>query len=179
MRINERPLNTYAYSKFLFDEYLRPLFPSLKSPVVGLRYFNVYGPREQHKGKMASVAYHLRNQLQSGDTVRLFEGFDGYACGEQMRDFIHIDDVVAVNLWLLDNPCVVVFLIVAPAGPRVLMKSRRQLLHTISVVESSIYLSQTISRVFIKVILRLILASFAKLDLIRLFCQSNKVSNSI
>lgn len=103
-RENEHPLNAYAYSKFLFDEHLRPLLGSINSPVVGLRYFNVYGPREQHKGSMASVAYHMQQQLKGGDTVRLFEGCDGYGPGGQERDFIHVDDVVAVNLWLLDHP---------------------------------------------------------------------------
>ena len=100
----ERPLNMYAYSKFLFDCHLRPLLPGIESQVVGLRYFNVYGPREQHKGGMASVAFHLNNQLRENGRVRLFEGSDGYDAGEQRRDFIHVDDVVAVNLWLLDNP---------------------------------------------------------------------------
>jgi ADP-L-glycero-D-manno-heptose 6-epimerase len=103
-RENEHPLNAYAFSKFLFDEHLRPQLRSLSSPVVGLRYFNVYGPREQHKGSMASVAFHMRQQLKTGDTVRLFEGSDGYGPGAQERDFIHVDDVVAVNLWLLDHP---------------------------------------------------------------------------
>lgn len=103
-RENEHPLNAYAYSKFLFDEHLRPQLSNTKSPVVGLRYFNVYGPREQHKGSMASVAYHMQQQLKGGDTVRLFEGSDGYGPGDQKRDFIHVDDVVAVNLWLLDHP---------------------------------------------------------------------------
>ncbi len=100
----ERPLNMYAYSKFLFDCHLRPLLPNIKSQVAGLRYFNVYGPREQHKGSMASVAYHFKNQLAESGRLRLFEGSDGYSPGEQRRDFIHVDDVVAVNLWLLDNP---------------------------------------------------------------------------
>jgi ADP-L-glycero-D-manno-heptose 6-epimerase len=103
-RGNEHPLNAYAFSKFLFDEHLRPQLESISSPVVGLRYFNVYGPREQHKGSMASVAFHMQQQLKSGDTVRLFEGSDGYGPGGQERDFIHVDDVVDVNLWLLDNP---------------------------------------------------------------------------
>ena len=103
-RENEHPLNAYAFSKFLFDEHLRPLLPGIGSPVVGLRYFNVYGPREQHKGGMASVAFHMQQQLKTGDTVRLFEGSDGYGPGGQERDFIHVDDVVAVNLWLLDHP---------------------------------------------------------------------------
>ncbi len=103
-RGNEHPLSAYAFSKFLFDEHLRPQLKSIISPVVGLRYFNVYGPREQHKGGMASVAFHMQQQLQIGDTIRLFEGSDGYGPGGQERDFIHVDDVVAVNLWLLDNP---------------------------------------------------------------------------
>ena len=103
-RVNERPLNAYAFSKFLFDEHLRPLLKDIQSPVVGLRYFNVYGPREQHKGSMASVAFHMHKQLKTGDTVHLFEGSDGFGPGGQERDFIHVDDVVAVNLWLLDHP---------------------------------------------------------------------------
>lgn len=103
-RGNEHPLNAYAYSKFLFDEHLRAQLNDLQSPVVGLRYFNVYGPREQHKGSMASVAFHMQQQLKTGDTVRIFEGSDGYGPGGQERDFIHVDDVVAVNLWLLDHP---------------------------------------------------------------------------
>ncbi len=100
----ERPLNMYAYSKFLFDCHVRPLLANAKSQVAGLRYFNVYGPREQHKGSMASVAWHFYNQLNESGRVRLFEGSEGYGPGEQQRDFIHVDDVVAVNLWLLDNP---------------------------------------------------------------------------
>ena len=103
-RENEHPLNAYAFSKFQFDVHLRPLLAGIQSPVVGLRYFNVYGPREQHKGSMASVAFHMREQLKTGDNVRLFEGCDGYDPGGQERDFIHVDDVVAVNLWLLDHP---------------------------------------------------------------------------
>lgn len=103
-RRNEHALNAYAFSKFLFDEHLRPLLKGIRSPVVGLRYFNVYGPREQHKGSMASVAFHMQQQLKTGDTVCLFEGSDGYGPGGQERDFIHVDDVVAVNLWLLDHP---------------------------------------------------------------------------
>lgn len=105
-RGNEHPLNAYAFSKFLFDEHLRPQLRGLRSPVVGLRYFNVYGPREQHKGSMASVAFHMQQQLKAGDAVRLFEGSDGYGPGGQERDFIYVDDVVAVNLWLLEHPAV-------------------------------------------------------------------------
>lgn len=103
-RNNEAPLNVYGYSKFLFDQYVRRRLPNALSQVAGLRYFNVYGPREQHKGSMSSVAFHLQRQLKEGDVVRLFEGHDGYGNGEQRRDFIYVGDAVAVNLWLLDNP---------------------------------------------------------------------------
>ncbi|MGC8731788.1 MAG: ADP-glyceromanno-heptose 6-epimerase [Halothiobacillaceae bacterium] len=102
-RENEHPLNVYAFSKFQFDQYVRAL-PRHESQVVGLRYFNVYGPREQHKGSMASVVYHFHHQLLTTGKLRLFAGTEGYADGEQRRDFIHVDDVVAVNLWLLDHP---------------------------------------------------------------------------
>ena len=87
-RENEGPLNVYGYSKFLFDEYVRRRLPNLKSQVVGLRYFNVYGPREGHKGTMASVAFHLNNQMLRGENPKLFEGTDGYENGGQMRDFV-------------------------------------------------------------------------------------------
>lgn len=100
----EAPLNVYGYSKFLFDQVLRRHLGELTAPVVGLRYFNVYGPNEQHKGRMASVAFHNMNQLRAEGHVRLFGGWDGYANGGQMRDFIHVDDVVGVNLHFLDHP---------------------------------------------------------------------------
>lgn len=105
----EVPLNVYGYSKILFDQLVRrEVLSASESPntsqVCGLRYFNVYGPREQHKAGMASVAWHLHQQLQHGDRVKLFEGSGGYANGEQQRDFVYVDDVVAVNLWLFDNP---------------------------------------------------------------------------
>ena len=100
----ERPLNVYGYSKFLFDQIVRQRFDSLHSQVVGLRYFNVYGPRETHKERMASVAFHNFHQFRSAGRVKLFDGWDGWAAGQQSRDFIHVDDVVAVNLFFLDNP---------------------------------------------------------------------------
>jgi ADP-L-glycero-D-manno-heptose 6-epimerase len=103
-RANERPLNLYAYSKFLFDAWVRRHLAGARSQVVGLRYFNVYGPREQHKGAMASVAYKLHLQLREGGRVQLFEGRDGYAHGEQRRDFVWVGDVVDVNLWFLAHP---------------------------------------------------------------------------
>jgi ADP-L-glycero-D-manno-heptose 6-epimerase len=103
-RANEKPLNVYGYSKFLFDQVLRQRMGQLTAPVIGLRYFNVYGPRESHKGRMASVAFHHFNQFRAEGRVKLFEGSHGYAHGEQRRDFIHVDDVVAVNLFFWDKP---------------------------------------------------------------------------
>lgn len=99
----ERPLNVYGYSKLLFDQYVRRAIPSAASQVVGFRYFNVYGPREQHKDSMASVAFHHNRQMCSDRAVKLFEGCDGYGDGEQRRDFIYVDDVVATNLWFLEG----------------------------------------------------------------------------
>ena len=107
---NERPLNVYGYSKLLFDQRLRRLlgakFESAKTQVVGFRYFNVYGNREQHKGRMASVAFHQFHQFKEHGHVKLFGEYGGYAAGMQERDFVYIDDVVAVNLWFFDNPTV-------------------------------------------------------------------------
>jgi ADP-L-glycero-D-manno-heptose 6-epimerase len=101
---HEKPLNVYGYSKLQFDRYVRRFAAQPDSQVVGLRYFNVYGPREQHKGSMASVAFHFNNQLREHGEARLFEGSDGYEDGEQLRDFVYVDDVSAVNMWFLDNP---------------------------------------------------------------------------
>jgi len=103
-RAAERPLNVYGYSKFLFDQIVRRALPDCRSPVIGLRYFNVYGPRESHKGRMASVAFHHFNQFRADGAVKLFEGSHGYANGDQRRDFIHVDDVVAGNLHFWDRP---------------------------------------------------------------------------
>ena len=108
----EHPLNVYGYSKLLFDQRMRrecgSQFERTKAgrtnQVVGFRYFNVYGPQEQHKGRMASVAFHQFNQFQSEGRVKLFGEYGGYAAGGQMRDFVYIDDVVAVNLWFFDHP---------------------------------------------------------------------------
>ena len=100
----EKPLNVYGYSKFLFDEYVRRIMPEVDSPIVGFRYFNVYGPRESHKGRMASVAFHHYNQFRADGKVRLFEGCDGYGNGEQKRDFVYVGDVAKVNLFFLDHP---------------------------------------------------------------------------
>jgi ADP-L-glycero-D-manno-heptose 6-epimerase len=95
----ERPLNMYGYSKLVFDQYVRKRLVSAQSTVIGLRYFNVYGPREQHKGRMASVVWHFFQQLIAGEQITLFAGSHGYADGEQRRDFVYVDDVVDVTLW--------------------------------------------------------------------------------
>ena len=100
---NEDPINLYAYSKFKFDQLVRQELIKSETQIVGLRYFNVYGPQEQHKGTMASVAFHLHNQLKENEEIKLFEGSEGYDDGEQRRDFIYVEDVVKVNLWFLEN----------------------------------------------------------------------------
>ena len=108
----EQPLNVYGYSKLLFDQRMRRecgvdfqrSVVGKTGQVVGFRYFNVYGPREQHKGRMASVAFHQFNQFKAEGKVKLFGEYGGYAQGSQMRDFVFIDDVVAVNLWFFDHP---------------------------------------------------------------------------
>ncbi len=102
-RENEAPLNVYAYSKFLFDQHVRRRIGSGGAQVAGLRYFNVYGPNEAHKGRMASVAFHAFQQFRAEGRVKLFAGSDGYEDGAQQRDFVHVDDAVSVNLWLLEN----------------------------------------------------------------------------
>lgn len=110
--VNEQPLNVYGESKLLFDNFLRERlgsaphsrFANAKTQVGGFRYFNVYGAREQHKGRMASVAFHEFHQMQSEGRVQLFGAYEGYAAGQQLRDFLSVRDVVAVNLWFLDHP---------------------------------------------------------------------------
>jgi ADP-L-glycero-D-manno-heptose 6-epimerase len=100
----EQPLNLYAWSKLLFDRWVRRHAAETRSQVVGLRYFNVYGPGEAHKGEMASVAWKHHLQLREGEVVRLFESSDGFGPGEQRRDFVYVGDAAAVNLWFLDHP---------------------------------------------------------------------------
>lgn len=101
---SEAPLNVYGYSKLLFDQIVRRRGVGGGAQVVGLRYFNVYGDREQHKGRMSSVAYHFFNQYRALGSVKLFEGSGGYGDGEQRRDFISVEDVVRVNLYFLEHP---------------------------------------------------------------------------
>ncbi|MCI7353361.1 MAG: ADP-glyceromanno-heptose 6-epimerase [[Actinobacillus] rossii] len=94
----EGPLNAYGYSKFLFDQYVRDILPEANSPVCGFKYFNVYGPREQHKGSMASVAFHLNTQINKSENPKLFAGSEHF-----LRDFIYVGDVAAVNIWAWQN----------------------------------------------------------------------------
>ena len=105
---NERPLNVYGYSKLLFDQIVRRHsgvnWDQQSAQVAGFRYFNVYGPREQHKARMASVAFHQHYQFKDTGVVKLFGPYGGYASGEQMRDFIWIKDLVAVKMWFFDHP---------------------------------------------------------------------------
>ncbi len=98
-RLNEYPLNVYAFSKFMFDQYIRGLIDKVNIQIVGLRYFNVYGPQEMHKGKMASVIYHFHNQILDDGTIKLFRGSENF-----LRDFVFVDDVVDVNMFFFSNP---------------------------------------------------------------------------
>ena len=100
----EEALNVYAFSKLFFDNYVRRYFDNAESQIVGLRYFNVYGPQENHNGKMASMIFQMFNQWKAEGKVKLFEGIDGYGNGEQVRDFIYVKDVVKVNFFFWDHP---------------------------------------------------------------------------
>lgn len=100
---NENPLNVYGFSKLLFDQYLRNMEERITIPVIGLRYFNVYGKGEQHKGSQASVAWHLHNQFLVKNKINLFVGSHGYGNGEQRRDFVSVSDIVDVNIWCWQN----------------------------------------------------------------------------
>ncbi|MGF1721726.1 ADP-glyceromanno-heptose 6-epimerase [Vibrio kyushuensis] len=100
----EGALNVYGYSKQQFDNYVRRLWQDAEahgeklSQITGFRYFNVYGPREQHKGSMASVAFHLNNQMNAGENPKLFAGSQTFK-----RDFVYVGDVASVNLEFLQN----------------------------------------------------------------------------
>ena len=96
------PMNLYAYSKTLFDNYVN--CTKLSGQIVGLRYFNVYGQNETHKGRMASVVYHFTHQYYEHGCIKLFQGSDGYPDGGQLRDFVHISDVINVNMFFHDRP---------------------------------------------------------------------------
>src|SRR3984957_14849570 len=100
----EKPLNVYGYSKFLFDQIVRQILPKARTQIAGFRYFNVYGQRENHKGRMASVAFHNFNQFRAEGKVKLFGEYNGYGAGEQTRDFVSVEDVTKVNLHFFDHP---------------------------------------------------------------------------
>ncbi|MBH44518.1 MAG: ADP-glyceromanno-heptose 6-epimerase [Gammaproteobacteria bacterium] len=100
---NESFLNHYAESKYKFDQYYREYKDRIDTQVVGLRYFNVFGPRESHKKEMSSVIYHFYHQMKSNKIINLFEGSHGYTDGEQERDFIFVDDTIAIKLWFMNN----------------------------------------------------------------------------
>jgi ADP-L-glycero-D-manno-heptose 6-epimerase len=99
----ENPINPYAFSKLMFDRYVRQFLTAAKSKIIGLRYFNVFGPQESHKGKMASIFYQIYRRMKHGGGPKLFKGTDGFDDGEQKRDFIYVKDVAKINLWCLDN----------------------------------------------------------------------------
>ena len=101
---NESFLNHYAESKLMFDQYYRENQTNIKSQVVGLRYFNVFGPREHHKEVMSSVIYHFYQQMLDEKKIKLFKGSHGYNDGEQRRDFIFVEDTIQVKLWFMNNP---------------------------------------------------------------------------
>ncbi|CAN7444317.1 ADP-glyceromanno-heptose 6-epimerase [Caballeronia sp. LjRoot29] len=100
----EKPLNVYGYSKFLFDQIVRQILPTARTQIAGFRYFNVYGQRENHKARMASVAFHNFNQFRAEGKVKLFGEYNGYGAGEQTRDFVSVEDVTKVNLHFFDHP---------------------------------------------------------------------------
>jgi ADP-L-glycero-D-manno-heptose 6-epimerase len=105
-----RPMNLYGWSKHLFDLALVDRFErgeNLPPQWAGLKFFNVFGPNEYHKGAMASVLSRVFDDAKAGRPVRLFKSHrDGIADGDQKRDFIYVDDAVAVVRWLLDSPSV-------------------------------------------------------------------------
>lgn len=101
----EEALNVYAFSKLFIDNYIRSHKDDLDSQIVGLRYFNVYGPQENHKGKMASMVYQMFNQWKENNgVVKLFGAYKGYGNGEHTRDFVYVKDVVNVNFFFWDHP---------------------------------------------------------------------------
>jgi ADP-L-glycero-D-manno-heptose 6-epimerase len=102
-----RPLNPYGWSKLLFDRAAVRMADADAAPPqwAGLRFFNVYGPNEYHKGGQRSVVPQFWQQIRETGAARLFRSHDpDYGDGGQLRDFVHVADTVAVMTWLLDNP---------------------------------------------------------------------------
>ena len=106
---NESSLNHYSESKLLFDNHVRENMTKIRSQIVGMRYFNVYGPYEQHKEVMSSVAYHFYNQIKEYGILKLFRGSHGYDDGEQRRDFVYVKDTIDIKLWFMQNKCSGIF----------------------------------------------------------------------
>jgi ADP-L-glycero-D-manno-heptose 6-epimerase len=96
---NERPLNMYGYSKLAFDQYVRANAHDRSNLVVGLRYFNVFGPGEEHKKSMASVVYNFDKQIRATGVIKVFRASHGYSDGCHERDFVHVSDAVNMTLW--------------------------------------------------------------------------------
>jgi len=94
----ENPLNIYAYSKFFFDQYVRRILPTSTRQITGLRYFNVYGPGEEHKAKMASIILQFYKQLQEKNTIKLFNGSENF-----VRDFIHVNDIINIIIFFMEH----------------------------------------------------------------------------
>ncbi len=100
---NESSLNYYSESKLLFDNYVRDNLDKVNSQIVGIRYFNVYGPYEQHKEVMSSVIFHFYNQIKNTGKLKLFRGSHGYSDGEQRRDFVFVKDTIDIKIWFMKN----------------------------------------------------------------------------
>ena len=100
---NESSLNHYSESKLLFDNYVRENLDKVDSQIVGIRYFNVYGPYEQHKEVMSSVIFHFYNQIKDTGKLKLFRGSHGYSDGEQRRDFVYVKDTIDIKIWFMHN----------------------------------------------------------------------------
>ena len=100
---NESSLNHYSESKLLFDNYVRENLDKVDSQIVGIRYFNVYGPYEQHKEVMSSVIFHFYNQIKDTGKLKLFRGSHGYSDGEQRRDFVYVKDTIDIKIWFMQN----------------------------------------------------------------------------
>lgn len=100
----EEALNPYAFSKLQFDRYVRRVLPYAQSQVAGFRYFNVFGPQENHKDRMASLIFQKYHELKEKGKITLFEGTAGYENGGQIRDFIYVNDVVKVLFYFWEHP---------------------------------------------------------------------------
>lgn len=96
------PLNYYSKSKLIFDQFFKENLKK-KMQIIGLRYFNVYGPNENHKLGMASPIHSFYNQIKSKNECKIFDDFDGYKKGEHIRDFVSVNDCISINIWAMKN----------------------------------------------------------------------------